>query len=196
MPNHNITQRGTQETRLGVMFGRCSPDSQHGRPDRHLANIGSTFSGTRITWTREDNQLALHCYFRSKLSQKGRKKRMIEIWQECTSFHITSQRLADQVRTIIKKGWFSHHEILEIHQKTNKKDNNTAPDTSRVVKKNQRKRNELLTSENGNAAQPNNTPQNNPKETLSSRTKGKSRKLKENNEQGKDYFTVIKKNIE
>ena len=44
---------------------------------------------------------------------------MIEIWQECVNFQTTSQRLADQVRTIIKKGWFSDLEILEIHQKIN-----------------------------------------------------------------------------
>ena len=45
---------------------------------------------------------------------------MIEIWQECANFERTSQRLADQVRTIIKKASFSDLEILEIHQKTNK----------------------------------------------------------------------------
>ena len=61
---------------------------------------------------------------------------MIEIWQECASFQ-TSQRLADQVRKIIKKGLFSNLEKLEIHQKTNKQDNNTVPDTSRVVKQKQ-----------------------------------------------------------
>ena len=27
------------------------------------------------------------------------------------------QRLADEVRTIIKKGWFSDHKILEMHKK-------------------------------------------------------------------------------
>ena len=53
----------------------------------------------------EDNQLALHCYFRSKPTQRGYRKRMI--WQEYSNFQTTSQRLADQVRTIIKKGWFS-----------------------------------------------------------------------------------------
>ena len=59
---------------------------------------------------------------------------MIEIWQEYASFQTTSQRLADQVRTIIKTGWFSDLEILEIHQKTNTQDNSTVPDTLRVVK--------------------------------------------------------------
>ena len=90
---------------------------------------------------------------------------MIKICQECVSFQTTSQRLADQVRTIIKKGWFSDLEILEIHQKTNKQDN-TVPDTSRVVKQKQPNRNELATSENGNAAQPSY-----PTETLSQEQK-------------------------
>ena len=62
--------------------------------------------------------LHYNCYFRSNSSQRGYRKRMIEIWQECASFQTTSQSLADQVRTIIKKGWFSDLEILEIHQKT------------------------------------------------------------------------------
>ena len=43
MSNLNITQRGTQATGLGVMFGRCSPDSQHGRDYRHPTNIGCSF---------------------------------------------------------------------------------------------------------------------------------------------------------
>ena len=60
---------------------------------------------------------------------------MIEIWQECASFQTTSQRLSDQVRTIIKKGWFSDREILEIHQKiNNEQDSNTVLDTSNINK--------------------------------------------------------------
>ena len=53
---------------------------------------------------------------------------MIEIEEECTRFQTTSQRLADQVRTMIKKGWFSDIEIQQIHQKRNtepKQDTNT-----------------------------------------------------------------------
>ena len=45
---------------------------------------------------------------------------MIEIWQECAKFQTTTQRLADQVRKIIKKGWFSDLEILEIKKHINK----------------------------------------------------------------------------
>ena len=87
------------------------------------------------TWTREDTQLALHSYFRSNPIQRGYRKRMIEIWKECACFQATS--LADQVRTIIKRGWLSNLEILEIHQKiNNKQDRNTVPGTSTIKKKN------------------------------------------------------------
>ena len=76
---------------------------------------------------------------------------MIEIWQECSNFQTISQRFADQVRTIIKKGLFSDLEIIEIHQKiNNQQDNNTLPETSNINKQKQSNRNEPPTSENGN----------------------------------------------
>ena len=88
--------------------------------------------------TREDNQLALHCFFRNNPLQWGYRKRIIGILLEYASFKKTSQGLADQVRTIIKKGWFSDLEIREIHQKiNNEQDNNTVPDTSRIIKQKQ-----------------------------------------------------------
>ena len=131
MSNSYFTQRGAQESDLGVMIGRCSLDSQHRRASRHLANVGcSLFRYTnsdlkkrtnqrpkRKKWTREDDQLALRCYFKSNPTQRGYRKRMMVIWQEVSIFQTTSQRLADQVRTIMKKGWFSELEIIEIHQK-------------------------------------------------------------------------------
>ena len=101
------------------------------------------------TWAREDNQLALHCYYRNNPSQRGYSKRMIEIWPECANFQITSQRLADQVKTIIKKGWFPDLEILEIHQKTQKQDNTTS-DTSSGANQKQHTRNEQQDFENEN----------------------------------------------
>ena len=81
----------------------------------------------------------------------------MEICKKCASFQTTSQRLADQVRTVIKKGWFSDLEILGIHQKVNnEQDRNTIPDTSGINKEKQPNRNEPPTSENGNTTQPNN----------------------------------------
>ena len=160
-------------TGFGVIIGRCSPDSQHGRPNRHPANVGCSFfrytnddlrnhTNQRCKhkiWTREDNQLALHGYFRSSLTQKGRRKRMIKIWQECASFQ-TSQILADQVRIIINNGWFSDLEILEIHQKiNNEQDSYTISDTQSINNQKQPNQNELPTSENRNATQPNKAQQ-------------------------------------
>ena len=119
---------------------------------------------------------------------------MIEIWQECASFKTSSQRLADQVRTIIKKDWFSDLEIAEIHQKTNnEQDSNTVPDTSGINKEKQPNRNEPPTSENGNTTQPNKRTTKQLRTNTNTRTKGKSRKLKENCEQWKDYLTIIQK---
>ena len=44
---------------------------------------------------------------------------MVEICREHSNFKTTSQSLADQVRTRIKKGWFSDLEIIEMNQKIN-----------------------------------------------------------------------------
>ena len=178
-----MAQRGTQATGWGVMMGRCSPDSQHGRISCPPANVGCSFfrymndnsrkytnrRRKHKTWTREDNQLALSCYFRSNPTQRGYRKRMIEIWQECASIQTTSQRLVDHIWTIIKKGWFSDIEILEILMKIyNEQDNNTVPHTSSTNKQKQPNRNKLPTSENGN----------NPEQTLSQEQKVNLENLK------------------
>ena len=52
---------------------------------------------------------------------------------------------------MIKKGWFSDLEILEIQQKiNNEQDSNTGPDTSSINNQKQPNRNEPPTSENEN----------------------------------------------
>ena len=67
---------------------------------------------------------------------------MIEICQECASFQTISQRLTDHVRSIIKKGWFSGLEILEIHQKIyNEQNSNTISDIPSINKQKQPNRN-------------------------------------------------------
>ena len=97
---------------------------------------------------------------------------MIEILQEIASFQTTSQRLTDQVRKIIKKGWFSDLEILEIHQKiNNEQDSKTKPDTLNINKEKRPKRNESPTLENGNTTQLNNAQSNNPEQTLTQEQK-------------------------
>ena len=139
MSNSNITQRGSQASGLGVMIGRCSPDSQHERLVRYPANVGCSLfrhkngdlrnhinqRPKQKAWTREDNQLALHCSFSGNTTQRVYRKRMIEICQELSNFQTTNQRLADQIRSIIKKGGFSDLEIREIHHKINDQQSGT-----------------------------------------------------------------------
>ena len=196
MSNSNITQRGTQASNLGVMIGRCSLDNQHGRSDRHPANVSCslfTYSNgdfrnhinqrpKRKEWTREDNQLAFHCYFRSNPTQRGYRNIMMEIWQELSNFQTTSQRLAEKVRTIMKNGWFSELEIIEIHQKINdqERSNNTLPGTSNINNQKQPIENEPPTSENGNPTQLNTAQQNNPEQTLTQEQKLIQKNLKRN----------------
>ena len=91
----------------------------------------------------------------------------MEIWQERSTFQTTSQRLADQVRTIMKKGWFSDLELLEIHQKTLKQNYNTVSDKPSGVKQKQYNKKEPQTSANENATPPNDTLPINQEETLS-----------------------------
>ena len=205
--NHNITQRGTQATGLGAMIGMCSLDGQHGRSGRHSTNIACSFfrymnddvrnhnhqRPKLKTWTREHNQLELHGYFRSNPSQKGYRKRMIEIWQEYANFLTTSQRLADQVRTIIKKDWFSDLKILEIYQKTLNLNYNTVRNTSSGVKQKHLTENELLTSENENTTLPNSAQSNNHKETLSQEQKIYLENVLRIMNCEKDNSTIIKK---
>ena len=97
---------------------------------------------------------------------------IFEIWQEWSTFQKTSQRLADQVRTITKKGWFSDLELREIHQKTLKQNYNAVPDTPSGVKKKQQSNEiEPQTSANESTTLPNDTLSNNKEETLSQEQK-------------------------
>ena len=96
---------------------------------------------------------------------------MIEIWQECSTFQKTSQRLADQVRTITKNGWFSDLELLEIHKKTPKQNYNPVPDTPSGAKQKQSNEKEPQTSVNENTTLSNDTLSNNQEETLSQEQK-------------------------
>ena len=88
--NLNSRRRRTQATGLGVMIGRCSLNCQHVGAYGHPANVGCSLyrylnddisnhndqRPKRKTWTREDNQLALDCFFKSNkkiLEYEGRE---------------------------------------------------------------------------------------------------------------------------
>ena len=57
---------------------------------------------------------------------------MIEISEDFARFYTTSQRLVDQVRTRIKKTWFSDLEIFEIHQQINRE--SSQQDSNTIIK--------------------------------------------------------------
>ena len=46
---------------------------------------------------------------------------MTEIWTESAKFSTRNQRLADSARMIVKKGWFSYFEIVDIRGRESRK---------------------------------------------------------------------------
>ena len=85
---------------------------------------------------------------------------------------IFRQQLADQVRIIIKKSWFSDLDIQQIHQKiNNEQDSNTAPNTSGINNEKQPYRNEPPLSENGSITQPNSAQPNKQELTITKEPK-------------------------
>ena len=106
---------------------------------------------------------------------------MMEFWQERSTFQTTSQRLADQVRTTMKTGWFSDQELLEIHQKNTETKQEHCAQAHQVgsnennPKKKNRKPRQMkhYTPKRYTTKQPRNTI---------TKTKGKPRKCKENHE--------------
>lgn len=98
----------------GVMPGRCSTGEQGG-PGRYPA---TAISKRRITWSKDINRVVIECYIKSKPDEKqGYRKRMHQAWKDKGMFEVTEQRLADQVRQILKKGWFTDIEIEEMKRK-------------------------------------------------------------------------------
>ena len=85
----------------------------------------------------EDNKFALYCYFKSNLTQ-----RMIIIWVKFAAYKTTNQRFTYQALTVIKKGWFSELEVLEIHQQIYRETNQHA---TNIVIETKRKSQKLLT---------------------------------------------------
>ena len=75
-------------------------------------------------------------------------------------FSDNSERFADQVRTVIKKGWFSDFEIQRIHHKiNNEQESNRISGTPSINKQKPSNQNKAPASDNRKATQPNNTEQ-------------------------------------
>lgn len=93
--------------------GRCAVGGQ-AATGRHHAT-GQNVSKTRKLWSRDNNVQVLKCYYESLVpGKRGYRKRMYNNWVNSEGFDTTEQRLADQVRNIIKSKWFSELELDEI----------------------------------------------------------------------------------
>ena len=157
------------------MINRRFLDSQNEGPGRTKQELKSETP----TQDSEDNKLAPHCNFRSNPTQRGYRKGLIEIWKQCIRYKTTNQRFGDRARTIIKKGWFSDLEILEIHQQMNRKscqqDTNTIIETLNIEK--QEPSNQIKTPSNRNR---NTTPSINSKLVQTQEEKNECSNYKEN----------------
>ena len=126
MDNASIQVNGVNEAVLDSDCLSPGTDSVHTQADP--GRYSTTASQARRKWSDEDNRIAMMCYIASEPKQRGYRKRMVKIWEEQGTFRVTEQRLADQVRTIMKFGWMTDAQIEELRKYVNSqcKDSATA----------------------------------------------------------------------
>ena len=73
---------------------------------------------TRCQWSLEENSMLIECYMKSIPEKRGYRQRMIKIWKEKGMFNVSEQRLADQVRVILKSDWLTTVELEEIKRRS------------------------------------------------------------------------------
>ena len=104
---NGVNEMTRHASQLSPGNGSVRNQAAHGRQP-------TTGTTSRRKYTREDNRAILHCYYSSEPGKIGYRKRMWESWKESGGFEISEQRMADQVRTILKKEWFTAEELEEI----------------------------------------------------------------------------------
>lgn len=81
-------------------------EQQH-RPGRHPATAERQFK--RLVWSKEDNKRLFECYIRIEPEKRGYRKRLFDLSKAHNTddelAEVTEQRLADQVRISIRRGW-------------------------------------------------------------------------------------------
>ena len=78
--------------------------------------MGPTEARSRKKWMKDENKEIWRCYKMSNPSMRGCRNRMHNIWQERNNAPHTEQRLADQIRGIMKNNWLSVIEREEIER--------------------------------------------------------------------------------
>ena len=111
-------RRASPSSRVcGEMEGQV-PGSRHQATDHNgreedAAEMGPTEARSRKRWMKDENREIWRCY-----RMRGYRKRMHNIWHERNNAPQTEQRLADQIRGIMKNNWLSVIEREEIEKKT------------------------------------------------------------------------------
>ena len=91
--NNSVKETGKEDE--GFLPGKCSIGKQGGQ--------GYRTATARIKWSKEDNKMAMLCYFQVKEGPNiGYRKKMHQYWKDCGLFELEGQHLACQVRSILK----------------------------------------------------------------------------------------------
>ena len=104
--NNGVNETGSSSESLSP--GRCPMERAHG-PSRQSATA-------RRIWSTQDNHTLMKFYYQSQPDKRGYRKRLLSIWNKNKMFAATEQRLCDQVRIIMKRGWFSELQLEEVRR--------------------------------------------------------------------------------
>ena len=132
MKRNSGTDTRPSPGRVGVSgqapLGRNAMTVFLGEDVENQASLQTNATGPRRRkWSTNDNRLLMECYFKSRPDERGYRQRMHRIWRQSGGdVPVSEHRLADQVRTIKSKGWFSREELEDIkrHALTSSDTNN------------------------------------------------------------------------
>ena len=90
----------------------------------------------RCRWTKQDNEKVMRCYYyatHSSFPTVGYRNRMHTRWSAVNPlFEVSEQRLADQARTILKRGFLSEVELNALKAAVDMEITGTPHDSSRI----------------------------------------------------------------
>ena len=122
--NQNINANGVNGRHSQAMdaspgrFPVADADTdQAGTGRQHDTGQNAGSANQRAKYSRQDNIKIMECYYISEPSKRGYMKRMGQLWRDRGGMNVTDQRLTDQARAIIKKGWLTNVELLQIEER-------------------------------------------------------------------------------
>ena len=95
--------------------GRNQATDRNGR-EEDAVEMGPTEARSSKKWIKDENKDIWRCYRMSNPAMRRYRKRMHNIWHERNNAPQTEQRLADQIRGIMKNNWLSVIDREEIER--------------------------------------------------------------------------------